>query len=130
MTIPSLKTVTKDECRDTGMAIVLLLLLVYMSTRQIKLCSVAIVVQIINMIWPKIYAPAAVVWFGISRVLSLVVPQVFLSLIYFSVITPIGFVRRLLGKDSLKLRAFKSCKESVLWERNHLFAGRDMESPY
>ena len=37
------------------------------------------------------------------------------------VVTPIGLLRRALGKDSLRLRAFRSGDESVMVVRNHTF---------
>ena len=122
--------ITKDESRDTGMAIVLLLLLVYTATRQRTALLAAITVHVVNMIWPRIYAPLAVVWFGLSRVLAAVVPKVLLFLVFFLIITPIGALRRLAGKDALKLRAFKSGGATVMVERNHVFVSADLENPY
>ena len=56
--------------------------------------------------------------------------RVILTLIFFLVVTPIGLVRRLLGKDSLRLRAFKTSDDSVMLPRNHIFSGADLERPY
>jgi len=50
--------------------------------------------------------------------------------LFFGVITPIGILRRLSGKDSLKLRNFKASKDSALVVRNHVFQGQDIEKPY
>jgi hypothetical protein len=50
--------------------------------------------------------------------------------VFFGIVTPIATVRRLLGKDSLKLRAFKAGQDSVMVERNHRFIGADLERPY
>ena len=43
---------------------------------------------------------------------------------------PIGLIRRLMGKDSLKLRGFKGGQGSSMWERNHKYTAADMEQPY
>jgi hypothetical protein len=56
--------------------------------------------------------------------------KVLLSIVYFLVVTPIALLRRISGKDSLKLRVFKASQESVMVKRDHLFTARDMESPY
>jgi hypothetical protein len=45
-------------------------------------------------------------------------------------VTPIGVLRRLFGKDSLKLREFKVSRESAMLVRNHLFVSHDIEKPY
>ena len=56
--------------------------------------------------------------------------KILLSILFFGIVTPIGFLRRLLGSDSLKLRAFKASEEPVMLVRNHIFVGRDIEKPY
>ena len=57
---------------------------------------------------PRIYRPVAVFWLGFSDLLGAVMSKILLSIVYFAVVTPIGILRRLAGKDSLKLRAFKA----------------------
>jgi len=124
------KKVTKDQSRDTGMAMVLLLLLLAVSPKRHGFLIAAIVVHIVNMIAPQIFRPIAVIWLGLSNLLGEVVPKVLLSIVFFLVVTPIGILRRLAGKDALKLRVFKGGQDSVMLERNHLFIGRDLERPY
>jgi hypothetical protein len=124
------KKMTKDQSRDTGMAMVLLLLLVFLKTRRNGWMYAAIVANVVNMIVPQIFAPIAVIWFGFSHVLGTVMSKVLLSILFFGLVTPIGLLRRLLGKDSLKLRAFKASEESAMVVRNHLFIAKDIEKPY
>jgi uncharacterized membrane protein YgdD (TMEM256/DUF423 family) len=121
---------TKDQSRDTGMAMVLLLLLIFLKTRRNGLLYAAVILHVVNMIVPRVYAPVAVLWLGLSHVLGTVMSKVLLSILYFGLVTPIGALRRLLGKDSLQLRAFKASKESAMTVRNHLFVGHDIEKPY
>ena len=126
----NLKNITKDRSRDTGMAMVLLLLLVYIRTRRDGMLLAAIALQVVNMIVPRIYAPIAVVWLGFSHLLGAVMSKILLSILFFILVTPIGVLRRLFRKDSLKLRAFKAGEESVMLVRNHMFVGGDIEKPY
>ncbi len=121
---------TKDQSRDSGMAMVLLLLLFYLKTRRDGLLYAAAVLHVVNMIVPRIFTPIAVLWLGLSHVLGTVMSKVLLSVLYFGLVTPIGALRRLLGKDSLQLRAFKASEESAMTVRNHLFVGHDIEKPY
>ena len=76
-------------------------------------------VHVVNMIVPQVFRPVAVVWLGLSEKLGAMSSKVLLSIVYFCVVTPIGLLRRLAGKDSLKLRVFKASQESAMWERNH-----------
>lgn len=125
-----MKKISKDQSRDTGMAVVLLLLLVFASKKREGYLLAAIVLHVVNMAVPQIYKPLAVVWLGFSELVGAVMSKVLLSIVFFGVVTPIAIFRRLAGKDSLKLRAFKKSKDSVMVERNHTFAARDLERPY
>ena len=124
------RKITKDQSRDTGMAMVLLLLIVFATRKREGYLIGAMVLHVLNMIVPQIYRPVAVVWLGFSDLLGAVVSKVMLSIVFFGIVTPIGIFRRLAGKDSLKLRAFKASKDSVMIERNHTFVGQDLEKPY
>jgi hypothetical protein len=124
------RKITKDQSRDTGMAMVLLLLIAAASRKREGYLILAMVLHVINMIWPQVYRPVAVLWLGLSDLMGSVVSKILLSIVFFAVVTPIALWRRLAGKDSLKLRAFKAGKDSVMVERNHTFVGQDLERPY
>jgi hypothetical protein len=124
------RKITKDQSRDTGMAMVLLLLIVFATRKREVYLIGAMVLHVLNMIVPQVYRPVAVLWLGLSDLLGSVVSKILLSIVFFAVVTPIGILRRLFGKDSLQLRAFKASKESVMLERNHTFIGSDLERPY
>lgn len=124
------RKITKDQCRDTGMAMVLLLLLVDIKMKREGILFAAIALQVVNMMVPRIFHPIAVFWFALSDLLGAVVSRILLSALFFGVVTPVGALRRLFGKDSLKLRAFKASEESAMTVRNHVFVGEDIEKPY
>jgi hypothetical protein len=124
------RKITKDQSRDTGMAMVLLFLIVAATRKREVYLFVGIALQILNMTVPRIYRPVAVIWLGLSDLMGMVVSKILLSIVFFVVVTPIGILRRLAGKDSLKLRAFKGSADSVMLERNHTFIGKDLERPY
>lgn len=126
----SKKKMTKDQSRDTGMALVLLLLILYVYLKREGLLFSAMALHVLNMTRPQIYRPMAVVWLGLSHLLGTVVSKILMAIVFFAVVTPIGILRRLVGKDSLKRRAFKAGEGSVMLARNHLFTGRDLERPY
>jgi hypothetical protein len=121
---------TKEQAKDTGMAMVLLLLLLWVFRERDGYVVAAMAVLLINMIAPQMFRPIAVVWFGLSHVMGLVASRLILMVIFFGVVTPIGLWRRLIGADSLKLKAFKVGHQSVMNERNYTFVGKDLERPY
>jgi hypothetical protein len=123
-------TITRDQSRDTGMAMVLLLLLAYFRFGFPALLPAALIVHLVNMVAPQVFRPLVPLWFGLGHMLGAVSSRVLMFLVFALVVTPIGLLRRALGKDSLRLRAFRSGEESVLVIRNHTFTGGDLERPY
>jgi len=63
---------------------------------------------------PMVLAPIKKAWMAFARVLSIGMTYVVLTLTFFVVIMPVGFLMRLAGKDSLKLK-WKS-SEATFWE--------------
>ena len=121
---------TKEQAKDTGMALVLILLLVALRRHQNGYVIAAALAQVVTMAAPAIFRPAAVVWFGLSELIGSVVSRVILAVVFFVVVTPIGVVRKLLGADAMQLRTFKAGRGSVMRERNHTYVGKDIENVY
>jgi saxitoxin biosynthesis operon SxtJ-like protein len=124
------RNISKEQSKDTGMAMVLLLLLASGSFKREILVAVAVVALVVGMVWPQIYRPVAVIWLGGTHLLGTVVSKILLTIVFFGVVTPIGLVRKFIGIDSLRLKAFKSGENSVMVIRNHTFIGQDIEKPY
>jgi hypothetical protein len=122
--------VTKDQSKDTGMALVLILLIAWAYTRRDGIILAAMAVHVVNMTAPKVFGPAAVVWFGLSHAMGIVVSKVILTVVFFAVVTPVAVCRRLMGFDALQLKVFKAGRGSVMYERNHTYTGKDIEQPY
>ena len=112
------------------MAMVLLLLLGAYAFERNGLIVAAIITQIVNMITPQVFRPLAVVWLGAAHAIGVVISTVLMSVVFALVVTPVGVLRRLMGKDGLRLRAFKSNDASVMVSRNHVFEASDLERPY
>src|SRR2546423_10809075 len=102
------RPITKEQSKDTGMAMVLLLLLFSAASKRETLVTIAIVALVIDMTFPQLYRPVAVLWLGLSHLLGTVVSKILLTLVFFGVVTPIGWGRRILGIDFLKLKGLKS----------------------
>jgi hypothetical protein len=122
--------ITRDQSRDTGMAMVLLLLLALLKWGGGELLVAALIVQVVTMIVPQVFRPIAFLWFGLAHLLGAIVSRVLMWLVFALVVTPIGLLRRALGKDSLRLRAFRADDASVMTVRNHTFTAGDLEKPY
>jgi multisubunit Na+/H+ antiporter MnhG subunit len=124
------RNVTRDQCKDAGMAFTLILILLGLIYRHDYILVVAIGLLVITMTAPMIYKGLAMIWFGLAEVVGNIISKIILSVIFFMVVTPIGAARRLLQKDSLRLYEFKRSRESVMEERNQTFGPKDIEKPY
>ena len=122
--------ITKSQATDTGMALVLICLILFLYSQKTAAVLAAIVLLGLNMIWPLIFAPVAVIWLGLANILGTVVSKIVLTLIFYLVVTPVGLIRRLTGADPMKLKLWKQGPSSVFSFRNHRYEGRDVENPY
>lgn len=122
--------ITREQSKDTGMAVVLLLLLAFLFVQRLGYVQLAVIALVLDMVIPGIYRPVAFLWLGMSNLLGMIVPRLVLALVFFLVVTPVGLLRRMLGKDPLQLKAFKQNSDSVLVARNHTYESRDLEKPF
>jgi hypothetical protein len=121
---------TPEQAKDTGMAMVLICLLLGYWGKFPKFLPVSLVLLILTMAWPNIYRPLAVLWFGFSHLLSQVVSRVVLTVVFFLIVTPIGVIRRWTGADALQLKKWKQGQDSVFVVREGPVQGKDLANPY
>ena len=121
---------TPEQAKDTGMAMVLICLLLGYWGKFPQFLPVAIVLLILTMAWPNAFRPLAVLWFGLSHLLGSVVSRVILSVLFFLIVTPIGVIRRWMGADALQLKKWKQGRDSVFVVREGAITGKDLENPY
>lgn len=107
-----------------------LVLLVAGRFRDLQLSAVIIIVLLITLLFPKLFTPFTWLWFRLGEILNVVVTKILLLLIFCIVITPVGLLRRILGKDALCLRKFKKDTGSVFVVRNKLYEASDLEKQY
>jgi hypothetical protein len=122
--------VSGDQAKDSGLAVVLILLIIGLIINDDVLFRIAAAALLMDMIFPMFYYPFAIFWFGISGLLGAIFSKVFLSVIYFIIVVPVALLRRMLGKDPLSLRRFKDNSESVMRSRHHIYNAADLEKPF
>ena len=125
-----MKKMTIDQAKDTGLAMILILLLIAHFAKLSYLILPAIGVVVLCMTWPALFKPLAFLWFGLSELLGKIVSKILLTLIFFVIATPIALIRRIWGADSMKLKFWKKGRGSVFSERGHLYSAKDLEKPY
>jgi len=92
--------------------VVFLLIALYPLTHggEIRIWSliISILFLILGLLNSKILAPLNKIWFKFGILLGKIVSPLIMGIIFFLVVTPIGFIMRLLGKDVLNLKYNKN----------------------
>ncbi len=112
------------------MAFVLFFLLLGIFEKTAHSIQAAILLHLINMIWPTAYKPAAKIWLGFSNVLGAIMSKVVLTLVFFIVVTPVGAIRGILGYDPLQLKIWKTGSGSVFRVCDRTISADDITKPY
>ncbi len=119
-----------NQAKDTGMAMVLICLLINIFGKDSLFNILAILFLLINMVVPSVYKPVASIWLSFSKIIGTIMSKILLVIVFFLIVTPMGITRRLLGKDSLKLKSWKNDHDSVFVTRNNSLRSEDVEAPY
>ena len=69
----------------------------------------------LGMVNYKILFPLNYIWFHIGLILGKIISPIILAIIFFIVVTPVGLIMRLFGKDLLNL---KYNKKETYWIKN------------
>ncbi len=124
------ETKQAQQEKDTGLALLLIFLLLLFFTEKMYYIFPAMGVLILTMTWPKFFAPFSYVWFGFSKILGEIVSKILLTLVFILVAMPIGFIRKLLGADSMQLKQWKKDTDSCFIDTKHTMTADDLEKPY
>ncbi len=115
---------------DAGLALALIFLLLGVFLERDIYYKLALPVIVLTMVVPVVLYPFSVFWFNFASLLGAVMSRIILSIVFFILVTPVGLLRRILGKDPLHLKGFKKGTGSVLIQRDHHYTGQDLNHPF
>lgn len=124
------KKISPVQERDACLALVFLLLLIWFFTQAIWLVYAAMAVLLLGMVWPGAMRPFARLWFGLALVLGKFVSSILLGIVWALFVLPVGYARRLMGKDAMRLKGWKEDDSSRFVERDHQYCADDLKNPY
>lgn len=124
------KTIIPEQAKDTGMALVLVCLLIAYFGMKRQFVGMAILFLLVAMTWPMAYKHVARIWIGFSLLLGTVMSKVILSIVFLVLVVPVGLIRKGLGRDSLQIKRWKKGEDSVFAVRDHRFVSGDLKNPY
>ena len=128
--MPIRTSFSKKEHNDSGLALLLITLIVgQWFNLQITL-RMAIAEVLVLLIAPVLIFPFTFFWLNISDLLGKIMSMVILTVVFFVFVWPVALIRRWMGKDTLRLKKFKKDTNSVFTERNHTYIKSDLSMPY
>ena len=129
---PDMKTgkTSVDQARDTGLALVLFLLLLVRVSKQDNLVLLAMGILVLTMLWPAVFRLPARLWFGLADFMGTVSSKILLSLVFVLLLIPMAGLRKITGADPMKRGLWKKDQNSVFIKRNHDFSADDLKNPY
>jgi hypothetical protein len=69
-------------------------------------------------------------WWLMMNIVGPFFSNLLLIICFFCMITPIGFLRRVMGSDTLQLKKWKEKNNSAFTVREKIIQKNDMEKPY
>lgn len=124
------KTLTKDQVKDTGLVIVLIMILLALFMSSNIYLVIAIVALLLAMLIPSLFHYPAIIWFKLADFISIFTSKILFGLVFFILVLPVGLIRKIFGIDNLMLYKFKKNSNSSFKIRNKLFVKTDLETPF
>lgn len=104
-----------------GVVFLLVALLLMFRSHSLILCYslgvIGIILFIFGVLFPLILNKIYIIWMGLAFAIGWVVSRILLLILFFFIITPIGFFGRLFGKEFLKVKTEN--KKETYWARKN-----------
>jgi len=117
---------TKKQNIEFGMVMILIVAILSYGLENRTLLGVVILLTLITILAPVLFTPFTALWFWFSHAAGRIMSFILLTLVFILVITPVGCIRRLCGKDNLSLNQFRKSRKSVFINRDHIYTKEDM----
>ena len=124
------KMATVEKCKDSGLALVLICLICFHIWKLSAFIILATLFLLVAMTYPPIFKPFAKFWFALSTTLGTFASKIILTILFFVMVLPVTLLRRLMGKDSMQIKRWKTGNQSVFRRRDHCFSAEDLKHPY
>ena len=112
---------------QTILTIVIGLILFYLITDIQFLIHLSFILGAIGLFSTYLSKVVDYLWIKLAWVLSLIVPNILLSIIFYLILFPIALISKIFHKDTLKI---KKQKASIYKEINKTFVLEDLKNPW
>ncbi|MBF0228843.1 MAG: hypothetical protein HQK63_04535 [Desulfamplus sp.] len=116
--------------KDAGLALILILLIVEIITKNGLLIIPITTLLVIAMTAPILFRPFTIIWFGLSSILGRYSSSTILTILFIFIVIPISYLRRISDSDPLQLKKWRKDQESSFTIRDHTYKEIDMDKPF
>jgi hypothetical protein len=116
--------------KDAGLALILILLIVEIITKNDLLIIPITTLLVIAMTAPILFRPFTIIWFGLSSILGRYSSSTILTILFIFIVIPISYLRRISDSDPLQLKKWRKDQESSFTIRDHTYKAIDMDKPF
>lgn len=116
--------------RDTALALTFLCLLIWLFSGSVCFVYLAMLLLFVAMIVPRGMKYPSKAWFGLAQVLNLVMSKVILGLAFFVLVVPVGAIRKLLGRDPMRFKAWRDGQPSAFVIRDKRMGKEDLSRQF
>ena len=124
------KNVGEKQNLETAIVIGAILVITGIIKGQKVFYYLSVFSGLIAILFPVLFKPVAILWFGLAKKLGTFTSYILLGIIFYLIVTPVALIRRLAGKDKLNLKKFKKGRETVFIARYHKYESSDMIRTY
>jgi len=118
--------ISTEQTREFGMLIVLVASFFAFYLKKNNLTPIIFILSLMTLLFPLIFYPFAFVWFGFSKIMAKVSTSILLGVVFFIIVIPVGLIRKMMRLDGLKIKQFKKSTDTVLVNREHIYADSDL----
>lgn len=122
---------TKKDLRKFGLSVGVVLTLIgillyyFEKSSAIYFIIVGSMLVLSGILFPLLLKPLNKIWMGFAIILGFIMTRVVLSILFYLVITPIGFIAKVFGKKFMFLKYDKSVKS--YWEKRTIIQKKPID---
>ena len=86
--------------------------------------KISVAIGLLALLLPPLSLPFYWAWMGIAFVMGTIISFFIVALIYYVIITPVGLIMKIIGRDALKLKK-SSFQNDTYWETHPDISSKD-----
>ena len=118
----------KLKAKSTILVIVVGFIIIYAYSKNYNFFRISIIIGLVGVISDSVSLLIDKIWFKISHILSLIIPNILLGSIFYLILFPIALLSRLFKKDDPLM--LSNNKESMFKNKIQKFKNISFENPW